>query len=608
MKRTFALPVFLLCLGCATTDIMGTEAETAAPPAISKEDQGEALAHYLTSIIYERAGLHDEAIDEMRRAADLSPASTDLRRRLTELQDRLLRVYLRDEDYEKAAVMVERSVRNEPGDVGLQNLLGRIYLQLERFDEATEVFERAIELDPSNVELQIRLGGTYLQLERYDEATQVFKRATELDPDNAVALEVLARIDEETNDLVGAIDVYEKMLDISPRSALLHYRLGLNLLELGDGEWALRELEQALTLNDELNTAHYMIAAIHLEQGAYESALDHYRRFLQGDPANVRARVNLAATRARMGHYDRAIDIITRVIEGPEVETQHHLYRAFLLLRRGTPARSSLAAAPNGAPLLGTLMQALVRKMVNEPYVPMIESLDTIEGDLDRECNVYLNDMVGLFGPDDGGEFLAGELRAVLEAGVRSKVMETVLARTLMSMERDAEAAEVLLEVIRRHGPGKWLHYYMAAVSDNLDRPDQTENHLRACLAYDPNDADVLNFLGYFLAEENKKLSEAEQLLERALQFEPESGFYLDSLGWVYYRQGKGAKAVEHIRRAIRAMSSDDAILRDHLGDAYRLEGDIEKAVAEWRRARRLDPDLEGVQEKIERYAPKIGE
>ncbi|MCL4692614.1 MAG: tetratricopeptide repeat protein, partial [Candidatus Hydrogenedentes bacterium] len=71
-------------------------------------------------------------------------------------------------------------------------------------------------------------------------------------------------------------------------------------------------------------------------------------------------------------------------------------------------------------------------------------------------------------------------------------------------------------------------------------------------------------------------------------------------LGWVYYRKGKADLAIEYIRRAIQAMERDDAILRDHLGDAYMLKGEKEKAIGEWERARRLDPELEGVQEKID--------
>jgi tetratricopeptide (TPR) repeat protein len=65
---------------------------------------------------------------------------------------------------------------------------------------------------------------------------------------------------------------------------------------------------------------------------------------------------------------------------------------------------------------------------------------------------------------------------------------------------------------------------------------------------------------------------------------------------------GRAEEAIGLIQRAIYGMDSDDAILRDHLGDAYLLQGDTARAVAEWERAHRLDPELAGVAEKIEKH------
>lgn len=567
MNKLFVLPMLLLAAGCASTSASPRAAKARPPAALSKEDQSKAIAHYLSSIVYRRVGQIDEAIRELRNAADLSPDST-------KLQVNLLGAYYLNEDFENAAIMAQRAVGKEPENVVYHIWLGRIYYQLERFDDAMGAFQSAIEIDP----------------------------------DNAVAYERLAQIEEETNDLVGAIGVYRQMLEIAPNSAFLHYRLGLNLVELSDTEGARQSLERALELDPQLMSAEYLVGVIDLEAGNFDSALEHFRRFLVRNPGHIRTRMNIAAAHARLGNYDRAIGVMTQIIESAEVDARHILLRAYLILRKGEDANSGLAAAPNGAPLLGTLLQALVRKMAGEPYVPLIESIDEIEGDLDFESNVYLSEILSLYGREEAGEFLLDQFRALLNEGLRSRVLETVLARALMSMNRDAEAAEVLEEILRNYGGEKWIHYYLAMVHENLEHSAQTEKHLRACLDYDPNDPDVLNFLGYFLAEEDRKLGEAKELLDRALKMDPENGFFLDSLGWIYYRQGKSELAVEYIRRAIRAMSSDDAILRDHLGDAYLLNGETAKAVAEWRRVLILDRELAGVQKKIEKYLPRISE
>jgi len=247
--------------------------------------------------------------------------------------------------------------------------------------------------------------------------------------------------------------------------------------------------------------------------------------------------------------------------------------------------------------------------------LPLLESLDSVEGDVDAECQDYLMELLFLFGEKETGGRLEQTLADMRQEGIRSRRLDTVLARTLMALDRHEEAETVMLEALEAYGPNKWLHYYLAEVYEGRGRFRLAEKHLKACLRLDPQDADVMNFLGYLYAEENVKLDKAERLLVRALKIEPDSGFYLDSLGWVYYRKAKRSwfhrewyadKAVELIRQAVLAMDTDDAILRDHLGDAYLLKGDVDKAVAEWKRALRLDPELEGVEEKIDKHRPAV--
>jgi tetratricopeptide (TPR) repeat protein len=222
-------------------------------------------------------------------------------------------------------------------------------------------------------------------------------------------------------------------------------------------------------------------------------------------------------------------------------------------------------------------------------------------------------ELLFVFGEEETGGRLEEMCAGMREEGVQSRRLETVLGRVLMALDRHEEAETVMLEALSAYGPNKWLHYYLAEVYESGGRFRQAEKHLKACLKLDPQDPDLMNFLGYLYAEENVKLDKAERLLERALTIDPDSGFYLDSLGWVYYRKAKKSwlhrdryadRAIELIRQAVLAMDTDDAILRDHLGDAYFLKGDVDKAVAEWKRALRLDPELEGVQEKIEKHRP----
>ena len=49
-----------------------------------------------------------------------------------------------------------------------------------------------------------------------------------------------------------------------------------------------------------------------------------------------------------------------------------------------------------------------------------------------------------------------------------------------MSQEKFAEAVELLERTNEQYGPDKWLHYYLATAYEELDKPADTERHLKA--------------------------------------------------------------------------------------------------------------------------------
>jgi len=167
------------------------------------------------------------------------------------------------------------------------------------------------------------------------------------------------------------------------------------------------------------------------------------------------------------------------------------------------------------------------------------------------------------------------------------------------------QALETMNQAVALAPPEKRTEYRLlqASLHDDLGEYGQSEKILVQTLQDDPNEPTVLNHLGYFYAERNKKLDEATRLIQRALEHEPLSGAYLDSLGWVYYQQGKHEDAVKLLVRAL--VYEEDAVIRDHLGDAYEKLGKLDEAREAWQRALTLDPDIQGVREKLERTKPK---
>lgn len=561
------LTLFMACIlvGCfATSGVHLAHLFQCEQPG-EPSPRATAIAHYLTGIIYDRDGRLEEAVAELQKAVDLVPESTSLTLSL-------MNSYVRLQDYESARVYCEKAVDRRPDDPSLWVALGLIHQQLEQHKEAANALQRAIALEPDGI-----LG--------YRALLTAVQSANDL-----IAV----------NDFTTAIDIYSKLVEFRPDVAELRYQLGLNLARINDTQGARQSLERALELNPALAPARYLLGVIYLELKENERAVEAFQNFLRRVPNDVSGAENLAAALGRTGNYAEALQTLLGLIQQDKAEPRHHIGRLYLLLRSGRYEEAGILAPPDEAPLLGTLLRALARAHFGEHHRVMLDSLDTIEGDVDAEFQKYMADLLFLFDEADAGGFFVSEFSALRAEGIRSRVLDTILARVLMILERYDEAEALLLAADETFGSDKWLHYYLATIYEERDRIPETEKHLKACLALDPDDPDVMNFLGYMYAEENMKLDEAEALINRALAIEPENGAYLDSLGWVYYRKGDAGQAITLIRKAILKMNSDDAILRDHLGDAYLLKGDTEKAIAEWERARRLDPVLEGVQVKID--------
>lgn len=196
---------------------------------------------------------------------------------------------------------------------------------------------------------------------------------------------------------------------------------------------------------------------------------------------------------------------------------------------------------------------------------------------------------------------LAGDPEAAVEALERlaerfpdQAAVHVALGDELRRMKRYEEAGRAYSRAIALYGqpePSQWSVYFARGITyERTDQWEKAEADFRKALELEPDQPQVLNYLGYSYVEMNTNLDEALEMIRTAVQKRPDSGYITDSLGWVLYRLGRYDEAVVQMERAVELMPMDP-ILNDHLGDVYWAVGRQREARFQWSRALSLDPE-----------------
>ncbi len=188
-------------------------------------------------------------------------------------------------------------------------------------------------------------------------------------------------------------------------------------------------------------------------------------------------------------------------------------------------------------------------------------------------------------------------------------VVHVTLGDFLRSLERYEEASaayDKAASLIEEPQQSHWSLFFSRGIThEREDRWPKAEADFRKALELQPDQPQVLNYLGYSMVEKQMNLDEALDLIQRAVDGQPNSGYIVDSLGWVLYRLGRYDEAVVQMERAVELLPIDP-VVNDHLGDVLWAVGRVREAEFQWSRALSLigeestDADPDRIRRKLE--------
>lgn len=214
-------------------------------------------------------------------------------------------------------------------------------------------------------------------------------------------------------------------------------------------------------------------------------------------------------------------------------------------------------------------------------------------------------------GNNDAAMQSLGRLAAVYRGNPMPLIMQGDILREQKQFNAAVGAYTKAIGEIGTPGQSDWGVFYSRGIAYDMSHDwPKAQADFKEALRLSPNQAAVLNYLGYSWADRDQNLKQARTMIEAALRQRPDDGAISDSLGWVMLRQGQVEAAVTQLQRAVE-LNPEDSTINGHLGDAYWAAGRKLEAGYQWRRALTLNPtpgDAAKLEAKLHEQQPKATE
>ncbi len=648
-----------------------------AEAATRKPNHAAAYYHYSMAHIYEelvsiygRTEFATKAIDEYRQAIENDPGSEYLNAGLAELYAKTGRI--RD-----AVVEAQDIIKRDPSNLDARKLLGRIYLRSLGDTQAgtqsqnilklaIEQYEQIVKLEPRSVEDHLLLGRLYRINNDLLKAENEFKTAVSLQPDSEDAVTTLSYLYNDEGDSAHAVQVLNAVPDVN-RTSKLYMALGYSYEQQKDYKNAVAAYRKSVELDHDNLDAARGLAQNLMNDGQADAAMEQYRSIAEADPQDAQTLMRMAEIYRRAGKFDMALDALKRAqaVVQDSLEVPYNIaviYEAQgkfdeaaqmlqdLLKKSEKPEDSYTSAERNNRAVflerLGSIYRTTgktqlavdtFRKMMalgedngsrgyqeiietyrdakNWPQATTVAQEAATKYPQDKNLKLMLASQLADNGQADKG---ISEVKTLLKGTPDDRETYIALAQIYSRLRRwnDAEGAvQQAAKLASKPDEKENVDFVQGSIYERQKKYDQAEEVFKRILITDPNNAVVLNYLGYMNADRGIRLEESLSLIKKAIQLDPQNGAYLDSLGWAYYKLGNYDQAEENLRKAVDRIHNDPTVL-DHLGDLYQKTGRLKLAAAHWERAldeygkdvsANVDPsEVAQVQKKLESARVKL--
>jgi tetratricopeptide (TPR) repeat protein len=498
------------------------------------------------------------------------------------------------EDYANAA---------SAGSVDLAKRASEVGLTCQDIPAAWSAAERWRTLAPRDRDASLVYGTLALSLYRIPQAHDALapilkENGPKADRD---ALSVLSLLSEDPD--IGAsptLAALDNTVDAHSSSLLVLSAFGTLALEAYDFNLAEQRAHQVLARDAASGPALRLLARVRMVQGDANGAMAAARDAMRDDPSG--SAFELADVLIGLDRLEEARQELER-LRGTDVSVGEIDRRLALLAYNS-------GDVPDARRRFNELID---RGEASESALLYLGDLAARSGDLDGALTDYRQ-------LSETPMALTARTRAagiLLDRGKRDEALDLLDSYESEHPENGIDVAMEKADLLADHGDAAGglsfiasaleqyprhprLEYEQATLLERAGRVHDSVAAFEQMLNQRPGDPNLMNALGYTLADHGMELSRAEALIRHALSATPDSPMMLDSLGWVRLRRGDARSALPLLERAYLIMH--DPQIAAHWGEALWTSGDHAQAQRVWADALVRNPGSQALKDTLHRF------
>lgn len=520
-----------------------------------------------------------------------------------------------DHDYPTAIALYRKALGFDPANLEIRERLMISLLLNGEFDDGLKEANNL--KDDASVEriTKIVRGLDALRDKKFDTAKKVLAYTGPNDLDRLTHQLLSAWTDVGAGKTKQAINTINGLKGPAWFKVFTDYHVGAMALVGGDVSTARQYLNNAVTNKDAVATAPDTFMRAVMALARLEAAAGNKQKALDAIAVGDGAVANYAPLKALRQSIDKGDKPEQQITSASEGAAGVLFSIGGALNRQGAEDMVSLYlqishALDQKSPDTLILLGGIAEKLEQPERAIKLYAMVPADSPMRRVSELQLGVTLSDTGKVDEAKQHLKSLIDSDPADIRSYIAYgSVLseAKDYKAMAENYDKAVDVIGPVPR--PSDWSIFFQRGIAyERLKQWDKAEPSFRRALELNPEQPQVLNYLGYSLVDMNKNLDEGLGMIKRAVDARPDDGYIVDSLGWAFYRMGKFEDATTELERAVQ-LRAGDATINDHLGDAYWRVGRKLEAVYQWNRAlisEGEDINREHVKEKIANGLPAI--